>query len=111
MAETNGTKNNIGYVYDNIKKLTGQVKVIYSDAGESDTVSSTRHDTAGSKICKIYFATDGALKSLTCTAGYFVNSSDVDSATTYTAGAEIWVKDVTKVQTSTHGTQMIYLNE
>ena len=106
MAETHGLRN---IIEEHIFKLTGNVKAIYSDAGEIDSISSTISDTGQSRISKIYFVTDGALKDLVCTN--LVNTSDVDSATTYTAGATIWVKDATKVVTSSHGTQMVYLNE
>ena len=104
--ETQGLRN---IIEEHIYKLTGNVKAIYSDAGEIDTVSSGKSDTAQKRISSIYFATDGALKDLVCTN--LVNTSDVDSATTYTAGARIYVKDATKVVTSSHGTQYIYLNE
>lgn len=104
--ETQGIRN---IIQEHLYKLTGNVKAIYSDDGEKDTVDTGKSDTESVGISSIHFITDGALKDLVC--ANLVNTSDVDSNTTYTAGSIIYVKDASKVVTSTHGTQIIYLNE
>lgn len=109
MAETQGLRNMFEDAEDNIRRQTGYVKAIYSARGERDTISSTRHDTASKKISAIYMLTSGCISSLTCPN--IVNSSDISSGTTIGAGVKIFVKDATKIKTSSHGAQMIYLNE
>ena len=92
-------------------RYTGHTKMIYSDAGERTTVSSTRSDSNSAGVNHITFITDGALTSVTCTEGYIVNSTDISSATTYTAGSVIYLRDASKVKLTSHGAMMVHLNE
>ena len=94
-----------------IKRYTGNTNMVFSNNTVRTTISSTRNDTEQRGINSIHFITDGALTTVACTEGYIKLSTEIDSSSTFTAGSVIYVKDASKVVCTSHGAQMVYLNE